>query len=62
MLEPCVSSPGVVAAVLGAAAVLVWAIGTLPFVGTPLGTEVATCAFAVLFTGTGLAVGNALEE
>lgn len=50
------------AAVLGAAAVLVWAVGTLPFVGTPLGTEVATCAFAVLFTGTGLAVGNALEE
>lgn len=52
------SSPGVVAAVLGAAAVLLWAAVTLPFVGTPLGTEVAACAFAVLFTGTGLAVAN----
>lgn len=61
LLEPCVSSPGVVAAVLGAAGVLLWAVGTLPFVGAPLGTEVATCAFAVLFTDTGLAVGSTSE-
>lgn len=61
LLETCKSSPGMVAAVLGAAAVLLWAVGTLPFVGTPLGTEVAACAFAVLFTGTGLSVGSTSE-
>lgn len=55
-------SPGVVAVVLGDTALVVWVVGTLPFVGTPLGTEVAACTFAVLFTGTGLTVGNTSEE
>ena len=54
-------SPGVVAAVLGDAAVLVWVVETLPFVGTPLGT-VAVCIFIVLFAGTGPTVGNTPEE
>ena len=55
-------SPGVVAAVLSDAAVLVWIVETLPFVGTPLGTEVAVCIFIVLFAGTGPTVGNTSEE
>lgn len=55
-------SPGVVAVVLGNAAVLVWIVETLPFAGTPLGTEVAVCIFIVLFPGTGLTVGNTSEE
>lgn len=55
-------SPGVVAVVLGDTAAVVWVVGTLPFVGTPLGTEVVVCIFTVLFTGTGLTVGNTSEE
>lgn len=62
LLEHCVFSPGVVAVVLGDAAVLVWTVETLLFVGTPLGTEVAVCIFVVLFPSTGLSVGNRSEE
>lgn len=54
-------SPGVVAVALGDTAALVWVVETLPFVGTPLGTEVAVCSFGVLFPGTGLTVGNTSE-
>lgn len=62
LLEHCMFSPGVVAVVLGDAAVLVWIVETLPFVGTPLGTEVAVCIFIVLFASMGLTVGNTSEE
>lgn len=55
-------SPGVVAVVLGDAAVLVWTVEALVFVGTPLGTEVAVCSFVVLFPCTGLMVGSVSEE
>lgn len=61
LLECCTFSPGVVAVVLGDAAV-VWIVKTLPFVGTPLGTEVVVCIFVVLFPGMGLTVGNTSEE
>jgi len=52
----------VVAVVLGDAAALVCVVETLPFVGTPLGTEVAVSIFVVLFPGTGLTVGSTSEE
>lgn len=51
-----------VAVVPGDAAVLVWTVETLPFVGTPLGTEVAVGVFVVLFPGMRLTVGNTSEE
>lgn len=60
--QHCMFSPGVVAVVLGDAAVLVWTVEALVFVGTPLGTEVAVCSFVVLFPCTGLTVGSVSEE